>query len=843
MNHKQKNIMKNLLYMLLLIYSGFAFSQPTSYSPRGIGGDGGTYSLSINPANTDEYYAAINMGELFHTTDFGETYNQVHFNQFVAYNNSKVCFTNTVGLLYSISYPDFKPVPVKSTDNGVTWTKLSGNPNNSESTWSIDADYNNPNSVIISTHNNIYFSDNGGASFTTIHSALNTTAGNVVGGVFFDNDSIYIGTNDGVLVSTNGGANWTTASMTGIPDSEKIWSFAAAKVGDTTRFFCITANEVDIYLGRTGNEYENFAKGIYSIDYGSGNWSAKMTGINLSTQYIMFVGMATNDINTVYLAGCDNYVVPIIIKSVNAGINWTNVFKASGNENIITGWCGQDGDAGWGMCGATCSIAVAPNDANRVIFSGSFINKTTNGGILWQQATVDIADQHPAGSPTPVNQSYHGIGFENTSCWQIYWINANTMWACFTDIEGIRSTDAGNSWSFSTLTGDQHHGGETYRIVQHPTNGTLFTARSKIHDMYKNTYITDSELDKPDPNGKIMYSINNGLTWQDLHFFNHPVYWLAIDPNNPNRAYASVIHYNGGAGIGGIYMTNDLQNLSTSTWTLLPDPPRTEKHPACIAVLNDGKMVCSYSGRIAPTYNFTASSGIFIYDPDANTWSDVSDEGMKYWTKDIVVDINDTMQNTWYAGVYSGWPGASMNTGGLYKTTNRGNSWTKISKTADITSCTFNPNNANELYVTTRNEGLWISHNINTSTPTFSAVTSYDFGSPERVFFNPYNTSEMWVASFGNGMKVGTVNSIGISELEENKLFSIYPNPSNESITIKLNDINDKQQLQIYNSIGVLLKECEVSQKSKINIADLSNGLYFICLKNQRQLSLKFIKQ
>ena len=132
-------------------------------------------------------------------------------------------------------------------------------------------------------------------------------------------------------------------------------------------------------------------------------------------------------------------------------------------------------------------------------------------------------------------------------------------------------------------------------------------------------------------------------TWSLLHSFGHPVFWIAIDPGNPDRMYASVVNYGGGGSSsqGGIWMTNDLENLASAQWVHLPAPPRTEGHPASIEVLNDGKMVCTFSGRINPSGSFTASSGVFIYDPGTNSWTDVSDPGMYYWTKDIIIDPND----------------------------------------------------------------------------------------------------------------------------------------------------------------------------------------------------------
>jgi photosystem II stability/assembly factor-like uncharacterized protein len=599
-------------------------------------------------------------------------------------------------------------------------------------------------------------------------------------------------------------------------------------VGSTTRFFCITADVGDIYVGVVGSDYYNYAKGIYSVDYGSGNWTPKMTGINLVTQFPMFVGMAANDINTVYLAGSNSNSYPEVLKTTNAGTNWSSVFNTASNQNIITGWSGQGGDRPWSYGECAFGMAVAPNNANSVIFGDfGFVHKTNNGGTSWQQAYVNTSGQHPAGSNTPLYQNYQSIGIENTTSWQVHWMNANNMWACFSDIRGIRSTDGGNSWSFNYTN---YTANSSYRIAQHPTNGTLYMATSNIHDMYQSTRLQDGILDAADANGKIMYSTNSGASWILLHNFNHPVFWITLDPNNANRAYASVIHYSGGTGVGGVYVTNDLNNLASSTWTLLPNPPRTEKHPASLVVLNDGKLVATYSGRRTSAGAFTASSGVFIYDPVSNTWSDVSHTGMYYWTKDVVIDPNDPLQNTWYVNVFSGWGGPPNGLGGIYKTTNRGTSWTKLTGTTidRVTSCTFNPYNPNQIYITTEGQGLWISHNINSATPTFSMVPSYPFQQPERVFFNPYVAGEIWVTSFGNGMKTGTVTVTGAIEFKNEERSSfVYPNPASNQISFKTElKQGDKMHYEILDISGKIIFSGELKYETELNINSLASGTY-----------------
>ncbi|HTL80307.1 MAG TPA: T9SS type A sorting domain-containing protein [Bacteroidia bacterium] len=804
-------------------------AQPTSFSPRGIGGGGALFSPSINPANNNEYYIACDMSELFHTTDFGLNYSQADFTQFQAGHNSKVCYTSTANLLYSIAYVNDIATPVKSTDNGVTWNILAGNPDPNSDAWTIDVDYNNASHIVLSQYDQVYFSSNGGTTFTSIHTCLNSGAGNVVGGVFFEGNNIYVGTNDGVLVSTNGGGTWNTANITGLPANENIWSFTAAKVGNVTRFFCLTADVADIYVGVQGSDYWGFYRNVYKCDYGVNNWTAASTGITLNTDFPMFIKMAGNDINTVYVAGSNSNGEPNIMKTTNAGGNWSHTFNTANNQNIITGWSGQGGDRGWSYGECPFGFDVAANNANEVIFGDfGFAHKTNDGGTTWQQAYVDPNDQHPANATTPPNQMYSSIGLENTTCWQVHFIDANNVWSCYSDIKGIRSTDGGNQWSFN-YTGQNAN--SSYRIAQ-GGNGTLYLATSGIHDMYQSTRLQDAQLDASDANGKLLYSTDNGQTWNTLHSFGHPVFWIELDPNDPNRAYASVIHYNGGSGVGGVYRCDDLNNLAGSTWTLLPNPPRTEKHPASLTVLNDGTLVASYSGRRNSAGTFTASSGVFTYNPTSNSWTDVSDMGMYYWTKDVVIDPNDATQNTWYAGVFSGWGGPPNGLGGLYKTTNRGMSWTKLTGTTldRVTSCTFNPQNADQLYVTTEVQGLWMSNNINNPSPTFSLVTSYPFRQPERVFFNPFVTGEMWVSSFGNGMKVGSVLSTGIPEFSMYEMSS-YPNPASDEITIST---IDNGTLFIYNSIGEIVAQQQIIKgENKIDVNTLAEGMYILKIGEQ----------
>jgi hypothetical protein len=242
-----------------------------------------------------------------------------------------------------------------------------------------------------------------------------------------------------------------------------------------------------------------------------------------------------------------------------------------------------------------------------------------------------------------------------------------------------------------------------------------------------------------------------------LHDFGNPVVYTANDPTAPgSRMYAAVVD----SQQGGIYITNSIWAGAGSTWSKVPNPPRTEGHPYNIKVLNDGTLVVTYSARRDPSGNFTQSSGVFVSTNQGQTWTDrtlmggAGQPGMQYWTKDLTIDPTDPAQNTWYAAVRSGFGNAGQGMGGLYRTTNRGVNWTRVFTSQGVESATINAT-THEMYVSTLDSGLWFSSNFDAASPTFTQ-TNYPFRQPERVFINPNNPTEVWVTSFGYGMAVGT---------------------------------------------------------------------------------------
>jgi PKD repeat protein len=83
----------------------------------------------------------------------------------------------------------------------------------------------------------------------------------------------------------------------------------------------------------------------------------------------------------------------------------------------------------------------------------------------------------------------------------------------------------------------------------------------------------------------------------------------------------------------------------------------------------------------------------------------------------------------------------------------------------------------------------------------------------------------------------------GMEERSQELSWSLFPNPASETIIIQFPKYITREQVQIYNSTGHLVKSAGISAATaKINITDLPGGFYYVRLKNNKHQTLKFIK-
>jgi len=814
-------------------------------------------------------FIACDMSDLFHSTNNGVNWSVVDFRQVLSTPASKVCYTKNPKILYTLDFSWNGGNPTKSIDGGKTWNHLSGW-GSSLYAYNIFSDIKDSLRLFVSTWNNIYFTKDGGKTFNNIYYYGGTAwnAGCYVAGAFFDANNIYVATKTGLLVSTDSGKTFAIKSLSGIANTEGFISFAGAKQNGFTRFYCITADTNYAYPGVENLDYTVF-RGVYKLDSGSTGWVSELGNINTTYQNPLFCGMAQNDTSTVYLAGSwtpPPYVNgnPIVFKSVS-GSPWRNVmnvgeYQQDGqSQNVYTGWVGYKGDYPW-FSSCPMGFSIAPMNSKRAMITAlgdAYV--TSDSGHLWRQLYEDTADENPPFMATPQNRNYHSNGLEVTGCWTMYWSDSQNIFTGYTDIRGTRSTDGGKSWDFN-FTGQNLN--TLYHIIKNPLNGYMYGATSAIHCMYRSTNLTDRQ-DNPGPaggeDGMVIYSGDKGATWKTAYDFGHPVIRLAVDPTDNKRMYAAVVHHTDTLCVGGIYVCNDITD-SAGIWRLLLAPPRTEGHPYDLDILKDGSIVCTYSARYGSS-GFTKSSGVFFMPKDSTHWQDRSDLNMEYYTKDLIIDPYDASQNTWYVAVNNGWGGPANDRGGLYRTKNRGITWSRLTPSAEpavfsanVEGGTISPYDKNEMYMTTTNYGLWYTDNLTDSVPTFTQLHGYPFSAPQRVFYNPYIKDQIWICSFGNGLRYGINTNVTTGIDPENHQsgktnLQVYPNPAIDKATIQLPDRNNfnTYSIEILNLEGQVIRSIPDFNGSSMTMATkgLLPGIYIcrVIAQNGNIYITKFVVQ
>ena len=140
---------------------------PQVFEPRGVGGGGALFAPSFSPFNANDLYVASDMGQIFHTTNLGQSWDTVTFREIQGNSGASVQFTNDSAIRYSLDYTSLLAnavTPSKSTDGGLTWTRLTADPTDGGA-FSLNADPANFNRLLVSDYTRLYFSNDGGASF------------------------------------------------------------------------------------------------------------------------------------------------------------------------------------------------------------------------------------------------------------------------------------------------------------------------------------------------------------------------------------------------------------------------------------------------------------------------------------------------------------------------------------------------------------------------------------------------------------------------------------------------------------------------------------------------------
>ncbi len=825
---------------------------PDEWQSRGMGGGGAVYAPSISPFNPNEAWLSCDMSVISRTFDFGITWRTVGFDTLTGKRNSTVNFTNHPDTMYVEAADQYtsKNYPKRSSDAGNTWDIIPSTSYwGSYGSFRLYANPGNAKQLVASSYTTICFSNDYGNTFVVMHSASNQGTSSLhLAGVFYTNDTIFVSTDKGLIISPNSGLSWnsfipySTMGISTGTGGEGVVSFAGAVSNNLTRFFCVTINNANLTYRTEARDIQYFRK-LYRMDWSlTSSWSDITPNLKNADQslndynFVYQVTMNPDNPDTLYFTGqthspatANGARIGTVFKTTDGGNTFSNVFLRNNNptnSGMTTGWVGAANfstwEHTWNSINTTEGLCIDPNNVNRLMRSDfSIVCTSENGGTTWDQRYVS-SGEHPALTLINRQDLYESNGLQTTVCHWVHWLSPARMLLTYSDLLLNESNDFGITWGFLYDSLWSQKVNDIHMICESPS-GRLYAPEGEV--LGNNGDWSDYRLGQAP--GKIMFS-DDATHWHLLRNFGAPVNWASFDPNDASVLYTAVQTPLNGT-TGGIWKCSGLP--TSPFWSLLPAPPRTEKRPTQVFVLNNGDLLAVYGARDSTTippagYTFTASSGVFISHDQGMTWVDLCNAypGMQKDARYLTIDPHDPSQNTWFLGMASSGIGSEP---GLYRTTDRGVTWMNVWPGKTVYSVTMHPEKDDEMYVCTANDGLYFATDANTNTPTINAVKSYPFKAPERVFFNPYNADEVWVASLGNGLRVGLVSSVGADspENEENTLI-LYPNPTSGEIRLQcerilalflITDVAGKIVYRITNPEG----------NNTLQLNNLSRGVYF----------------
>jgi PKD repeat protein/photosystem II stability/assembly factor-like uncharacterized protein len=560
----------------------------------------------------------------------------------------------------------------KSTDGGSSWTNFSSNmPTLGVS--SILIDPTDTDIIYLGSGDRdggdafglgVFKSTNGGGSW----SQINNTMGNVTVGEMImhpgDHLTILAATSGGVYKTTNGGTSWIQ------------------KMSGNFKDIKFNPGDPDIVYATYYSSYYG-AKFLRSDDNGD-TWSEITSGIpNGGTSAAgarMVIGVSADEPSYVYLVQIkeSDKTFQSLLRSTNDGLSFS---VRSTTPNILDYAC--DGSGGASQATYDLCITVDPADGN-TIYVGSLNNwKSTDGGATWDIVSHWVGSDYGTSCAASVHADQHYYAWNDGKLYVghdggiTYTSNGGTSWTEITgglEINQIYKLGQSATNADLVIFGQQDNGtavglGTTITTVSGGDGSESLIDYSDENYRYA-CYITGNILRSTGGNYRAIYEAVNGLT-EDGPWIT-PYIMHDTDPNTLFAGYQNV------------WRTNNVKtaNHTDVQWSAISSGETVnciavEQSPANVDILY---VVRSGSIKRSDNANATAASV---------TWTACSLPGGNTPTD---LEAHPTDANIVYAT--AGY--------GVYKSTDKGASWTDISGT--LPSLFTN----NLVYDVNSNEGLYV---------------------------------------------------------------------------------------------------------------------------------------
>jgi photosystem II stability/assembly factor-like uncharacterized protein len=580
--------------------------------------------------------------------------------------------------------------------------------------------------------------------------------------------------NDGIHKTTDGGQSWASVS------SEK--GYCIVKINDQT-FLSGTSDGKILKSTNAGNTWIN------------------ITPSNVSLSGRVELGVTPNDANFVFALDASGTMT----KSTNGGTSWTS----------LAGIPSYDSQGGYNI-----TVAVSPNDKDKIIVGGIMGWRSTNGGSTWEQYLDG------------------------------YWVSGNPYFYVHSDHHMMRFVPGGSDTLYNANDGGVFYGD--------------FTQNTPFVDATGNMYITQYYgLGGLRTDDKVIIAgaqdndgvYINGNTVKGL-LAGSDGYDGMIDYSNPNVAYITT------TGAGNIEKTTDgwqtTSNITigggfSANWDVVmamhPTNPSTiffggnklmrstDKGINWTALFDaNGGSVTSMA--IAPStpatmYLATESGSIKKTVDNGQNWTTLTSLSISSSTQITGLAVNATNSKILYATV-SGFEVGKK----VFKSINGGVTWLNISynlPNVAVNHVVYAAGTNDDVYIAT-DLGVYLNSNNQNTWEEFKTKLPYTRVMELEI---NYASNSIFAATFGRGIWKSPLennsNPNGINEQRLSTLTKVFPTLNTGIFTVSVDSEMGANvfEVVVFNSVGgVVVQKTLNGSENVIDISSYANGSYFVNIKS-----------
>ena len=633
---------------------------------------------------------------------------------------------------------------------------------------------------------------------------------------FDTNDSLYAGTDAGISVVSNAGGAWSNVSV-GLPVNKPVRSItidAAGKLYAGLGFYHYQNGNMagDIYASiNDGISWQNVNTGyvggvIFSIlAHPSGNvfagsagiwksansgglWAYSMAGVKVANQTIKMVENSAGDIFVLCRNNQLGTRLPYggVFLSTDKGITWTQIVNGINAQGLFAIFVDSH-DNIW-LSGST--IRSNANQAG-TIWGTPELYKSVNNGTTWVKNTsiAQASDAYNHIVETPNGKIY----VDNSFGTSISNLSSSTDYNSFDNT--LKPPPTNGNYSFGLAVNnnnDVFHGTETQGIMRSTSNGA--------------------------PGSFTTVTIGGGNTT------------VFVDP------YSQYVFTNSGNTTGIRFYASTNINNGTNVFPIL-NSPLYYISVQDMAFTNTNKIYCVVNSNQFPL------AGLYLMQSPVTTNS--------AFTQLINFGTLSFYFNTLYIDKCGYMYGVAQG-GGIAKSNSRVNTPKQITLTAPADIAT-NIIVAPTLYWNSSCDAD--SYRVQVSTTSLFLTTVVDQSSivgnsyvaptgilnPSTTYYwRVIATNDVGIGTWSNAFSFVTDSGLGIHQFKIKSSFVVYPNPTEDELTVTFDEQNSNGLVEIFDMNGRAIERYYFKElKNTINTKEWKQGVYIIKYKNYSQKIVK----